>query len=53
MDRRSHAIVSPVRTAARIGVMTSPRLAASAEISARGRSRFLWTSLLSALRGDT
>ena len=37
---RSAAGVSPVRTAVRIGASATPRFAASAAISASGRSRF-------------
>ena len=50
---RSHCGVSPVRRAVRMGASGMPRASARARISASGISRFLWTSLLSALSGET
>ena len=51
--RRSHAFVSPVRTAVRIAGRRTPRRAANAAISASGPERFFSMSLLSAFNGET
>ncbi len=50
---RCAGVVSPVRTAVRIGASDSPRSRASAVSAASGFSRFSRTSLVSALSGDT
>ena len=50
---RSRAGVSPVRTAARISGTARPPAAASAASSPSGSCRLRWTSLLSALSGET
>ena len=53
MRARSAGVVSPVRTAVRIGASDKPCSAARASSSASGVSRFLRTSLVSALSGET
>ena len=50
---RSAAGVSPERTATRISGNAVPAAAARSRISARGPTRLAWTSLPSALRGET
>jgi hypothetical protein len=53
MPRRSAAVVSPVRTAARIGGSSMPMRRASWRISASGSSRLRWMSCESARSGET
>ncbi len=53
MRARSACVVSPVRVAVRIGASGSPRASAAASSSPSGVSRFLRTSLVSALSGET
>jgi hypothetical protein len=48
---RCHDVESPVRTATVIGAGSWPSSRATSAISARGASRFVWTSTASALSG--
>jgi hypothetical protein len=50
---RSLCGVSPVRTSVRTSTSGSPRAASSSRMPASGSSRFFWTSLESALSGET
>ena len=50
---RSAWVVSPVRVAVRMGARGRPRSSAAVSSSPSGISRFLWTSLVSALSGET